>query len=153
MEKEEKIIELNPLSKGKRMLVFLGDFFITFIFSFILFNLASFPLAKVSFNTEEKANQITLNEEAANDVLIKKGIIFPDTLKTNDFVEYVNYTFKVFLSYYTYDETSVDSSNPQFGHKDENEVIRHYLVDIKGDTKAYLDAFNLENHDQYFIKQ
>ena len=150
VENKERVIELHPLGKGKRILAFLADFFIAFIFSFILFNLATFPLAKLAFNTEGKAKEITNSERAANDVLINSKLLFPDVEKTNDFVEYVNYTFKVFLSYYAFDEVDIDKNNPQFGHKEENEVIRHYMVEMKNDETGYLEAFKKENTDNYF---
>lgn len=150
VENNEKIIELAPLSKGKRMLAFLADFFITFIFSFILFNLATFPLAKVSFDTESKSNEITYYDKAANEVLINSMLLFPNTLATNDFVEYVDYTFKCFLSYYAFDDENVDPNNPQFGHKNENEVVRHYMVDMHDNETGYIEAFSKENTDNYF---
>ncbi len=50
---EQKFIDIHPLSKWKRLLVFLGDYFIAFIASFILFNLVVFPSAKIICDTEK----------------------------------------------------------------------------------------------------
>lgn len=148
--KEERIIDIKPLGKGKRLLAFLADYFLTLILSFILFNLVVFPLAKLAFNTAAKSNEITQLEEDSNNVLIKSKLMYVDKYSKSEFTSNVEYTFKVFLSYYVFDEETVDSKNPQYGHKLENEVIYHYLVDIKSDVKAYIDAFKLENTDNYF---
>lgn len=149
-QQEENVIDLHPVKKWKRILVFLGDFFISFILSFILFNVAIFPLAKVICHTGDKQNQITECEKTANNLLFNQKILFEDKTYTN-FTYHVNYTFKVFLSYYAFDqESGVDENHPQYGHKLENEVIRHYFIDIKGDSAGYLSAFNEYNSDNYF---
>ena len=56
-EQEQKVIEISPLSKGKRFLLFLGDFFIAFIIAFTLFNLATFPLTKLIFKTDDPVKE------------------------------------------------------------------------------------------------
>ena len=120
---EKKVISISPLSKWKRILIFLGDYFATFIVSFILFNLAIFPLAKNIFSTEKQSLKARDYEIAANDVLIKDGLIFRSSSIDQTLEEHVNYTFKVFLSYYVFDTENPDPDNPQYGHKAENEVI------------------------------
>ena len=85
---EKKIIELKPLSKWKRILLFLGDFAITFILSFILFNLAIFPLGKVICKTAEKNAEAASYEKAANDLLIGSGIICEDPNGSESFELY-----------------------------------------------------------------
>lgn len=153
-EKKTKVVELRPLGKFKRILLFLGDYFITFIFSFILFNLAVFPLAKVICKTNQKSQEIANLEKASNDLLIGSGILFEDPEGTFEFKEHVNYTFKVFLSYYAFDDENVDTNHPQYGHKEENEVLRHYYVTYMHDTTdgaaSYLADFANVNEDGMF---
>ena len=131
MEEEKKVFELHPLSKWKRILLSLGDYFIAFILSFALFNLVVFPLAKVICKTQDKNYQAEKLEEKANKLLIDYGIIFESAGDT--FEEHVDYTFKVFLSYYAFDEETVDKNYSQYGHKENNEVIRNYFVKYKND--------------------
>ena len=153
-EKKTKVVELQPLGKFKRILLFLGDYFIAFIFSFILFNLAVFPLAKVICGTNEKSQEIANLEKTSNDLLINNGIMFEDPDGTFKFENHVNYTFKVFLSYYAYDTEDVDANHPQYGHKEANEVIRHYYVTYMHDTSdgaaSYLADFASVNEDGLF---
>ena len=156
-EKKTKVVELQPLGKFKRIVLFLGDYFIAFIFSFILFNLAVFPLAKVICRTDKKATEIAQLEYDSTDMLINSGILFraPTTDDTMpSFEDDVNYTFKVFLSYYAFDEENVDTNNPQYGHKEANEVIKTYYVNymhnIEDKEASYTADFSALNEDGMF---
>ena len=149
---EKKVIDIKPLSKWKRILIFLGDYFATFIISFILFNLAIFPLAKLICQTENKSLKAQEYEIAANKVLIDDGLIFKVSGDSPTLEENVNYTFKVFLSYYVFDEeTSPDEKIPQYGHKAENEVLRNFYNKHLGGDEAYFVAFEKENTDNMFV--
>ena len=147
----QKFIDIHPLSKWKRLLVFLGDFFTSFILTFTLFNIAVFPCARVIAKTTEQTNQAILLESKASKMLIDDGYLF----SPNDgasFVEDVNYTFKVFLSYYAFDDVDVDTNNPQYGHKAENEVIRLYYENVIKDTNKYIVDFKEVNEkDNMFV--
>lgn len=155
MNKEKKrVVELLPLSKWKRILLALGDYFITFILSFILFNLAVFPLAKIICKTEKQYKEIETLETTSNDLLISSGIIFEDPEGTFSFDKHVNYTFKVFLSYYAFDEETPDTNHPQYGHKDANEVIKHYystyMHNVENREAKYIEDFKNVNTDGLF---
>lgn len=148
-KQEQKFIDIHPLSKWKRLLVFLGDYFIAFILSFFLFNLVVFPSAQMICKTSEQTNQAILLERKASKMLIDDGYLYsPNDGST--FVEDVNYTFKVFLSYYAFDEVTPDANNPQYGHKIENEVIRHYYENVIKDTNKYIVDFKEVNVDNMF---
>ena len=144
-KKEPKVFEIKPLGKWKRILLFLGDFFLTFIIAFALFNLAVFPLSKLIMGTDKKNAKSAEYEIAANNILIEKGLLFAAVDEDPTFLNDVNYTFKVFLSYYAFDEETVDKNYSQYGHKENNEVIRNYFVKYKNDEAAYLKAFNDNN--------
>ena len=143
-EKEENIIELRPLSKWKRLLVFLGDYAITFIISFILFNLAIFPLSKIMFDTQKRSEKADYLEQQALNMLREDKYLYSKT-EASSFEERVNYTFKVFLSYYAFDEVEVDENNKQFGHKEDNEVIRNYYLNVIKDESLYIKDFKEVN--------
>lgn len=148
---EKKVIELKPLGKWKRILLFLGDFFITFIIAFSLFNVAIFPLAKVIFQTEKKYDDAEKYEREATQLLIDNGFLFKDPSKIYpSFEEDVNYSFKVYLSYYCFDEISPDSNNPQYGHKLENEIIYTYYLN-QFDSNQFINDFkNYNQEDSMF---
>ena len=140
-EKEKNVIEIRPVTKWKRFLAFLADYFIAFIISFTLFNLAIFPLAKIAFNTQSKSEHATALENQAIGLLIEDGYLY-SAREGSNFEDNVNYTFKVFLSYYAFDEETPDSAHSQYGHKLENEVVYHYYQNvIKDDDKYIADLY------------
>ena len=143
-EVEQKFIDIHPLSKWKRLLVFLGDYFIAFIISFLLFNVAIFPLAGSIANADEQSQKADALEQKALKMLKDDGYLFIPNDGAS-FIEDVNYTFKVFLSYYAFDEVAPDSNNPQYGHKIENEVVRHYYESVIKDTSQYVVDFKEVN--------
>lgn len=142
---EKKTIELKPVGKWKRILMFLGDFFIAFIISFILFNAAIYPLSSSIAKTNKKNEEAETHVTNALNVLVDRGVLFVDKEKKHNLNNDVNYTFKLFLSYYAFDDVDVDATHPQYGHKIANEVIRTYYVGILNDEQKYLDAFNTVN--------
>ena len=148
-ENKQKVIELKPLSKWKRFLLFLGDYFLAFILSFILFNLAVFPLAKIICNTQKQNEEASRLENSAIVMLKDAGFIHMPN-DSSSFESSVNYTFKAFLSYYAFDEETPDTTYPQFGHKIENEVIRHYYENVIKSTEQYIIDFKEVNVDNMF---
>lgn len=153
-EKKPKEFEIKPLGKWRRILLSLGDYFLTFIIAFTLFNVAVLPLARVICNTNKKSQEASQYENTANELLINKGIIFKSIDEEDTFINDVNYTFKVFLSYYAFDEENVDKVYTQYGHKSENEVIKQYYVTLKGDETGYLKAFqDVNEYGKNYKKQ
>ena len=148
-ENKENIIEIKPVTKWKRLLAFLGDYFVAFIISFTLFNIAIFPLAKLIFNTQKQNEEAVALEEKANNILKDSGYIFVPA-SGSSFEEDVNYTFRVFLSYYAFDEETPVAQKPQYGHKEENEVIRKYYQDVINDMNQYVVDFKEVNTDGMF---
>lgn len=148
--KEKKVISLSPLSKWKRILIFLGDYFATFIVSFILFNLAIFPLAKSIFSTEKQSLKARDYEIAANEALIKDGLLFRSSSNEQTLEEHVDYTFKVFLSYYVFDEEKPDHDHPQYGHKAENEVISVFYNKHLSKEQYFADFIKENSADNMF---
>ena len=149
-EEEKKVIELKPLGKWKRILLALGDYFIAFILSFVLFNLAIFPLGKLICKTQERNAEAERLQLTANNMLINSGLLFEEKVLDNTFENDVNYTFKVFLSYYAFDEEKPVKDDEQYGHRLENEVIRTYYVNFVKDEAKYIEDFKKVDTDNMF---
>ena len=66
---EQKYLDIYPISKGKRILTFLADFFITLITSIFLFNIIIYPIGKTIAKTDEKTNEIYTLEKEKYDLL------------------------------------------------------------------------------------
>lgn len=138
------VIEIRPVSKWKRFLTFLGDYFIAFIISFTLFNLAIFPLAKIIFNTQNQSENARYLEQTAIKMLIDGGYLYAPR-ESAEFEDDVNYTFKVFLSYYAFDNEVVDTKYPDYGHKLKNEVVYAYYKNVLNDEAQYIVDFKEVN--------
>ena len=153
-QNEDQAIDIHPLKKGKRILVFLADFFLHFMATFLLFNVAVAPLGKIITNYDQKNDEhITLTVDMYNHYY-KSGVLFKnDSFEYYDATAGVEYTYRCFLSYYVIDTVeTTDPNYPQYGHKIENDTIRHFYVDIRNDEASYIASFKDYNtKDNYFI--
>lgn len=144
---EENNVDIQPLKKGKRVLVFLADFFLNLIITFFLFSIVVAPVGKAitGFNNkdEEHANVAT---EMYN-FYFESGVLHKNSeFEAYDLTAGIEYTYRCFLSYYVLDsEDSIDPNYSQYGHKDVNETIRHFYRDIRGNEETYKTLFDKYN--------
>ncbi len=151
-EKEQKTINVSPISKGKRVLAFLADFFLLFIVTFVIFNVAVMPLGNLMTESTKRQNA---SDEAA---IVQFNILYEQKVmhhENSDDLYYYNanveYTMNCYLSYYSFSDTDVLEAHKQFGHKEENEVIKHFYKDIRNDFNKYLSTLQTFNNEyQYF---
>ena len=152
-QKQSKVVDIQPISKGKRMLVFLADFFLVFIFTFVIFNVLIMPTSSLALNTTIRSEKSDEAAKAQFDILYKEKVMHYEG--SSDIYYYnanVEYTMNCYLSYYAFDETDSLEEHPQYGHKDENEVIRHFFFDIRNDKNAYLDQITKFNEQHNYFQ-
>lgn len=145
--KQNKYVDINPISKWKRIGVFLGDFFINFIVAFILFGAAITPLGKVMTSYENKANEFEICEKNRINILYDNELIFyeDEVYKYHEKI-YLEYTYECFLSYYVLTgQVDFIPSSPKFGRYLSNEVIKHYYFDIYKNESKYYELFDKYN--------
>lgn len=151
-----KTVDIKPLTKWKRFLVYLSDLFINLIFAFILFNAACAPIGKAITGYDKKNEEYISCTEKANSVLYENKLVFIAPLLNKDYLnDNIAYTYDCFLSYYVLETESslLADNNPQYGHKQENEIIYHFYKDIRNDETEYTRLFNLYNQkNNYFIQ-
>lgn len=151
-----KTVDIKPLTKWKRFLVYLSDLFINLIFAFILFNAACAPIGKAITGYDKKNEEYISCTEKANSVLYENKLVFIAPLLNKDYLnDNIAYTYDCFLSYYVLDTESslLEDSNPQYGHKQENEIIYHFYKDIRNDEAEYARLFNLYNQKNNYFSQ
>lgn len=130
----KKTVDVFPIGKGKRTLVFICDLVIAFIVAFSLFNFAAFPIAKQIIRYDDlsnEANEAGLNRDSVlfdNKLLFAKG----DSKKYSS--ENLEYTFDRYLSNYVVEENA------------DYEVFKTFYVNIRKDEKTYLDIY--KNNDE-----
>lgn len=138
MAANEQYVDIQPIGKRKRILVFLADFFITFIIAFILMNAAVFPLGTLFTGNNEKSQNATEAEVLRDNILYGNEILFYKN--TDDKYVYeknLEYTFERYLSYYAFDSENAVNPEEKYGNSKVNEVIYHYWNDIRGDLTTY----------------
>lgn len=125
---ETKTLDIYPVSKGKRILTFLGDLFLHYILSvtllqFVVFNIAS---KIVDYPSKLESNLETINKRM--DVLYGNNLLFYDEEENkHNLDKNLDTTFDYFLKYYVKNE--IDCIDP----------IKHYFIDIK---KSNIDDLN-----------
>lgn len=152
---DKKIMNIYPIKKGRRMLVFLGDFFVNFMLSFLLFAVACLPLGKVFTKYNDKNNEYTNNLNLRADILYENQILFNSkNVDSSEIIYNTSFTYYVYLSYFAYDEASPEHVEYiQYGHKTENNIFNHYFLDILGNSETYYSLFDKYNSKySYFIR-
>lgn len=150
----KKYLDIQPISKGKRILLYLGDFFINFILAFVFFGVAITPLGKVMTNYETKSQLFEKYEKERIDILYDNELIFySDEVYKYDQNIYMKFTYDCFLSYYVLTSpVEFKISNDRFGQNESNEVIKHYYSSIRNNDDKYYDLFTKYNDKVgYFI--
>ena len=127
---EQKYLDIYPISKGKRILTFLADFFITLITSIFLFNIIIYPIGKTIAKTDEKTNEIYTLEKEKYDLLYDSKILFYDSDYKYSYINNLETSMKKFIYYYTGDNTDL-----------ENEFIRHFYIDLRNKDLNFLLNF------------
>ena len=152
---EKKVINIMPLKKGRRILVFLADFFLNFIIAFLLFFAACFPLGKAMTGYKAKNNQYVKNLDDRATVLLSNKILFTNAeADLSDISYHVDFTSDCFLSYYALDiESPENVKYSQFGHKEENQVFHTYFISIMDDSDRFITLFDTYNaKHEYFVR-
>ena len=152
-ENRKEGIDIHPLGKGKRILVFLADFFIHFVLTFILFNIAVAPIGKaITHFSDKNQDHITYTGEMYEHYYKSKVLLSDGSFEQYDVTAGLEYSYRCFLSYYVLDtEESINPNYPQYGHKTDNEMVYHFYNDIRNNKDTYFDLFTLYNQtDNYF---
>lgn len=153
-QQENNAVDIHPLKKGKRILLFLADFFINFILSFLLFNVAVAPIGKAITKYENKNDEHIVLTNEMYEHYYKSGVVFEAVnSEYTDITAGIEYTYRCFLSFFVLDnEESIDANYPQYGRKIENNVIYHYYHDIRLNDDAYVNSFKSYNEkNNYFV--
>lgn len=132
---EQKYLDIYPISKGKRILTFLADFFITLITSIFLFNIIIYPIGKTIAKIDEKTNEIYTLEKEKYDLLYDSKILFYDSDYKYSYINNLETSMKKFIYYYTGDNTDL-----------ENEFIRHFYIDLRNKDLNFLLNFYKNNN-------
>jgi len=108
---KEEYLDIYPIKKGKRMLVFLADFFISFILTVFLFSFAVYPISKSVIGYDRLQEDIQSDIKNERQLLYDNKLVFIDesAMENTDLSANLTYSQKVFLSY-CLDDSRIDSN-------------------------------------------
>lgn len=140
-EKPVKEINVYPLSKGKRVILYLADFFLTFILAISLYTLAVSPLGDLIVGNEARANQYSNNVNQRDSILYERELLYRENESTS-FSENMKYTCKLYVGYLVGANDYITKNY---------EVFENYYVDIRDDVDAYISLYKgLDSAGTYF---
>lgn len=142
-------IEIHPLSKWRRILTFLADYFLSFILGFLFLNLVISPIFSFATKANVRGEQMRTAQADRESVLYGNKLLFYENdIETNkNYSANLKYTFDRFLSYYVLDE-QINNYGPVI----ENEIFYHFYVDIRNNKEVMIDNYNKQNTGYgYFI--
>ena len=108
LEKEEKTFDILPVKKGRRMLIYLADFFVVLIISMILFNIAVYPLSKLATGSQKKEDEAINYTRQRMDILYNNGLLFYEENEKYYYDGNLETTAKKSLGYYLGIEGNTD---------------------------------------------
>ena len=111
----QKTIDVYPFGKGKRILLFLGDFFICFILAIFLSNVLVFPIGKAIADFDSRERDFVQSSQDRYAILYDNKLLYNDSADNkNNFEENAQYTYRLYLKNY------LDGSHPEY------EVFHNY---------------------------
>lgn len=99
-EKQQTTLDIYPIGKIKRALVFLADYFISFIICLAIFSFAVFPLTKTIVGYDQKDQLDLQREDEMLDILYSKNLLFYSEGEEHELTLNLETTSKSFLSYH-----------------------------------------------------
>lgn len=130
-KKNPKEINVYPLKKTRRILLFLADFFICFFLSFTLFQVAINPLAQTIMDSTGLSSEMTTAQKSRDSVLYGNELLFAeDSEEPSAFASNLQYTADCYVGYLVGAE----------GYE-KCDVFHNYYVAIKVDEAGYAAIF------------
>ena len=137
LEEKKETLDILPIKKGRRMLIFLADFFVTLILSMILFNIAIYPLSKLATGSQKKDDEAIQYTRQRMDILYSNGLLYYNEDEKYYYDSNLETTAKMALGYY-------------MGISGNADVITTYYIDIRAQksTKEVKELY-VENDKSY----
>ncbi|MCD8204378.1 MAG: RDD family protein [Coprobacillus sp.] len=124
-------ININPLKKGRRILVFLADFFINLIMAMLLMNIAVMPITKAAGHYKDYSTEMYDRQLDIADILRGNGLLYYEDVNDKAYLENSEYyTATKFIEYYV------------TGEGEEYDIFKTYYIDIREDTATYLNIYS-----------
>ena len=147
VKKESKIIEISPISKGKRVLLFLADFFLNFILTVFIYNMIVLQAGQAMTGYNDQLAEKFEVERERYDILYGNNILFYEEKSAEETEKYdinknLGTTCRKFASYYVLGPSEVDIKN---------EAINTYFTNIKNDRARLIEIYKKYDETHHFF--
>lgn len=136
---EKKSVDVYPVKKGKRSLVYLCDLLISFFFAFVIYSTAVVPLSELAVNFKERQTQNVVNSNKRDAILEENALLFKQ-FETQSLEGKVSYTCEQYARYVSesnYTELSPDIFH-QFYFVTRADYTNKFISEVKKcDTQGY----------------
>lgn len=156
-------LNIYPAKLLRRILSFLGDFFITFILVLFLYEVVCMPVTKVIINYDNISDNLLSKQKKRIDYLYDKNVLFSNDLDTDfnkyNYEEALSYTTDQFVFYYTFkDDSSFDLDISEYNviynyYNDSNKTMEEISKIIKGNDPNSMFEDALDSNNELILKQ
>ena len=136
MSFDDTVVTIDRIKKGKRVALFFVELFLNFIIATFLFSVMVYPIAQTTSLFKETDDNILLKQQENVKFLYENDLLLYDEKSKDDFTESMKYTAKEYVLSWISDTGS--------------DVIDHYFVDLRGNTKEQVIQF-YQQHDSGFF--
>ena len=139
-KREVKTLDIFPLGRGKRVLSYLADFFLTLILSLTLFHLAIYPLGRLIVGYDSWMKEFDEASLKRDSVLYGNELLFAKkNQEPNSLGENLEETCLKYTSYF------VD------GGEEKYEVFKTYYVKLGGGRESYPKIYEAAYPQEFFV--
>ncbi len=130
---EPRFVGIACVTKWKRVLVHLGDFFIVFIFSLLFFHAGVYPLGRVIVDYPAQMDALHVAQEKRDGVLYGHELLFPVSEQTKTYADFEDSLANTSLQFV---HCFVDEA---YGQK--YDVFATYFTNIHNEKPEYIDFY------------
>ncbi|MFA6796050.1 MAG: hypothetical protein WCR63_00520 [Bacilli bacterium] len=138
IDKENKFVDIYPLKKSHRILTWLGDFFINFICTILLFNIAVFPITKAIVGYDQINANIASYQDDMIKVLYENKVLFYEGNELDYFDDNLVTTCEKFVAYHVKEQI------------EEENCFYNYYYGIRNDGEALVDLYSSDSGSTFF---
>lgn len=145
--KDKNTIDVIPSKKGRRILIFLADFFIAFIVGIFLFNVCVYPITRIVTGKDDNAERAMSYQRQRFDILYENKVLFYENDETKyDYESNLDTTVVKLLSYYVMNEGIENEVGYAFYH-DVRKISAEEMIEKYKTADSSYNFFDFDNLD------
>ena len=126
--KENKSLDVYPIKKGKRVLLFLCDLVIAFFVSFVFYTAAVVPISEAATNLNAR-REGSIQARLDRNSVLEDNLLLYKQYETQDLESKMEYTCEQYARYYSVNTIKV--SNP--------DIFHHFYFEVRSLSEKYIN--------------